>query len=549
MNKLLALILVLLIAVGSVAALAETTLTEYAVISEDEKASLVDDSHFLSLGDGREKALATLEGTPLTDPLYYSFRVYYGWIVAAVANDDNTLSRGLLGPDGAIVIPVEYEEVEVLNENWAVGVRLEPAEKENSDYQAIFGGGYYKITTVDIYNLPSASMVATLPRANYGKARAYDQYINVMHRATRATFVYDAAFNQIKKVSDYYDTSMVPGYTTFNDNGMQGLKTPDGAVILEPIYKSVSTDVKNGYFTVTDYDHYGLCDLSGNLVVPMEYKDVSTIDSDYVHFGYASVRTDDDKVGFVNVNTGETFITGFASSDCYNRGITIDAAEGEGMNRSFTILSADGVEAHIDNLQSLGAIAYGYLYKPRNSDGKEGLIDWHGNEILPCEYWSIDVTDDFQYVITQYTSRDPLKIYKIDDPFLTASAAPAEEPAPAAEPAPAEESDGNGQLSDDASAPEAMQIEGVEIDGQEAPAPEAESSAAGLLNSAIALLKADPAANSAAAVSLIHSVATQISGNDTVISQLNSVITLLNDNPATNGAAAVTLLESLIPLL
>lgn len=422
MNKRLALALALLIVLSAVTALAETTLTEYAVISEDENASPVGGTHLLSLDNGKHKALATLEGTPLTDYLYYSFNDYYGWVVAAVANEDNTLSRGLLGHDGATVIPVEYDDVDVLSENWAVGVRLEPSEEEGSDYRALFGDGYYKITTVDIYNLPSAAMVATLPRENYAQAKAYDQYINVTDRATGETTVYDAAFSPLNQVSDYYDTSMIPGYTTFNDNGMKGLKAPDGAVIIEPTYKSVSTDVKDGYFTVTDYDHYGLCDLSGKLVVPMEYKYVSTVDSGYVHFGYATVKTDDDKVGFVNVGTGEAFITGYTSSDCYNRGIAVDVAEGKGSNRSFTIVAADGVETHLDNLQSLGAAAHGYLYKPCNADGKSGLIDWHGNEVLPCEYSALTVTDDFQYVITRYSSRDPLKVYKINDAFLTGAA-------------------------------------------------------------------------------------------------------------------------------
>ena len=544
MKKSLALIIALLM-ILSAAALAETTLTEYAVIPEDIRADAVGGSHLLSLDNGNSKALATLDGTPLTDYLYYSFTPEYGWVVAAVANDDQTLSRGLLASDGTTVIPVEYDDVDVLSENWAVGVRLEPAEEEDSDYRALFGDGYYKITTVDIYNLTSGAMVATLSRDDYGRAKAYDQYLNVTDRTNGVTQVYDATFTAIKEVGDYFDTSMVPDYTTFNDNGMQGLKAPDGTVILEPTtYKMINTDVKDGYFMVSDYDHYGLCDLSGKLVVPMEYKTISLVDSAYVNYGYASVKTDDDRIGFVNVDTGETFITDYTTDDCYSRGLTVDIAEGEGMDRSFTIVSADGVVTHLDHMQSLLPIACGYLYKPCNSDGNSGMIDWHGNEILPCEYSSITVTDDLQYVITQYSYRDPVKVYKLDDGFLFGDA-PAAEAAPEAEPA----ADA-GQLSDDAPAPEAAAVEDAEISDQEEAAPAADSPAiAELINSAITLLKADPAANSTAAVSLIHSVATQISGNDTVLAQLNSVITLLNDNPAANGAAAITLLESLIPLL
>ena len=265
MNKLLSLILVLLITAGSMGALAEITLTEYAVISEDLDADFISDTNLLSVGEINAKALAALDGTVLSDNAYRSFSEQFGWIVVTRVSDDRRVLNGLLAPDGAVIIPPDYDDVDMLNENWAVGIKLEDADKSDYDYESWTSDNVYKITVADIFYLPTAQIVASLPRENYKRSQAYDQYINVTDRTTGQTTVYDAAFNPLKQVDNYFDNSMLPEYTTFNDNGLQGLKAPDGSVIIEPTYKSVFTDVWDGYFLVSDYDYYGLCDLSGNL--------------------------------------------------------------------------------------------------------------------------------------------------------------------------------------------------------------------------------------------------------------------------------------------
>ena len=549
MKKFIALMVALMMAAGAFAAVAETTLTEYAVLSEDLYASHINNTNLLSLGNSNEEALAALDGTPLTDYAYRSFSEQMGWIAVTRLADGNTVRRGLLATDGSVVVPADYDDLDVLNENWAVGVMLEDADKSDFDYESWTSDNVYKITTADIFYLPAARKVASLPRENYLRSKAYDHYINVTDRATSLTTVYDSAFNPLQQVGDYFDTSMRPEYSTFNDDGLQGLKAPDGTVILEPTYKIVYADVYDGYFLVGDYDHYGLCDATGKLVVPIEYDSIKLTDGKYVCNGYACV-VQDGKVGYVNVQTGEVAMSALSDSTGYNSGVSFNVKDGD----TVTVFAADGTQTNFTGISNMMDFDNGLFYTLSDSDNEFGLVDLHGNVILPFDYNYIAVAADGVHLVTRFTSRDPLKVYTMSGDLIPGEA---EAPAAAEQPAddePAAEEAGNGQLEDSAPAPDAMAIEGVDVTGSEAPVAEGSASqdssvARELLNSAISLLKADPAANSSAAVTLIHNAATQLGGNDTVINQLNSVITLLNADATANGAAAVSLLESLLPLL
>ena len=502
MKRILALLLAALLCLFACAASAETTLTPYAQL---ENASWISGTDLVCLESRDGCAIATADGAPLTEPVYYrSMEGHYGWIVASKVEGDS-LIRGVVSPEGKEITPFQYGDIDILNENWASCVVLKEATADNYDYRAFIGDGYYLIDTVDIYWLPEGRSF-TLTRDHFNGAKAYGELINIEDRATGTVTCYDAQFNAVGEVKYTSDDSLARRYTTFSDNGQRGLMDPDGNVVLPASYQYVDTNVKDGYFTVSTGDKYGLADLQGNVVVPAQYDRINTgyytpgdMGSLYVINGYVCVENDG-KLGYVNINGAETCPPRYAKDNLDNNGMSALFTDMSGV---MNLLAADGVETPLEGFDSVYPAQYGYgmYYITHDADYDSGLIDWHGVEVLPCDYRTLALSGSGRYLMGQKGYDDPIDVWEIAFDV-------AEPDAPA------------------------------EADADVAPA-------ATVIDSALQALTDSPDA----AVALLEEAAKLLEGNDAALAILNSALTLLKTDAASNADAVRTLLESVKALL
>lgn len=520
MKKFLAILLSALLALSAVSAVAEVTLTPYA---EVEDASVISGSDLLKLSLKNGYALAAMDGTQLTDAIYgSSMYSEKGWITASKPSEDDYQTHGVLNAEGEEVVPFKYGDVKIKNSKWALAFTLVLATADNYDYSSWGNDNtYYLIDTVDVYYLPEAKCVATIARTNFKDCTAIGDYINIEDRATGVVTTYDSAFNALGEVKYTSSDDFVPHYTTFSDNGQKGLVDPDGNVVLPASYKYVDNTIHDGYYTVSTGDLYGLADLEGNVVVPAEYDRILTsyysntedYSSPYVVNGYVAVDQGG-KLGYYSLTEGVTCEPRYARDNLDNHGM---CAQFTDMAGNINLLAADGVETALEGYDRVYPLdgAGGLLYRVNDSDYNYGVIDWHGNVVLPVEYDDADISGSGKYLAVKTDYNAPTQIFEV---AWTPDAASAEAPKEGGE-------------------------EG------EAAAPASTSAAALILDNVVTLLNADPAANGVAAATLLQTVVDQITDNDAAKTVLNSAITLLNTDSAANGASVLTLLESVRGML
>lgn len=481
-------------------------------------------------------SMNTVDGTALTGALYTNFTYDKGIITAAQYDVDELNYNGAFDETGKIIIPFEYGVIEVESSDWALAIVLETATADQYDYASWSDDdAFYAIQRVDVYHLPEGNKVAELPRANFHEAQVVNHCINIQDRTTGAITTYDASFAALGTVENTYDDDYAPAdLTTFRENGQYGIQDASGNVIMEPSFSSVYLN-GNEYAVVSTGDFEGLVSLTtGEVVVPAEYDSVKRMynlpngpegAAGYEALGYFAVIKDG-KLGFVTEGGKVTCEPKYSKDVAELNGASATLTDLEGNLR---MISADGVESVIEGFERVYALEYGsgVYYKVSDADGNYGVIDWHGEEVLPCQYESVALSADGQYLLVN-VDYEKCQIYQMSYP--TAGAAT---PAAEADEAPAE----------------------AEVE-TEAPADETAESAAdytavtGLINSAVTLLNTDAAANGAAAVSLLQSAVSTLGGDKAdVVGLLNSAITLLSTDAATNGAAAVSLLQSAAGML
>ena len=483
-------------------------------------------------GYGVQKA----DGTMITECKYGSFDSYYGYIILN-EYEEGLEYAGVIDKEGNQLVPCDYAEIKILNQNWILGINLEEATADQYDYESwLSSDTYYKITKVDIYSVVdgAATCVASLARENYMDAEAAGPYINIQDRATSVISSYDAAFEQVATDLSYISDAPVNilDYEIYKENGRKGIKDLEGNIILEPSFEYIY-DYRYGYAEVESDGKDGLVDKEGNVVVPAEYDKVYSTyyapydeetnrTNTYNALGYYTVCLDG-KIGYVT-SGGEVTSEPKYSKDVFeSKGVsgTVDDLTGNKI-----LVAADGVETVLEGYDRINPLdgSYGVYYKVSNADGMEGVIDWHGEEILPCEYEDVSMSYDGNYILVN-VDYDNYEIYQVTTE-LGGNAA--EESTEAA----VEEADST-ETADDAAVEEIVAEESTE-NADEAVVEDAESTE----SAEDAVVDDTEAAEDAAA-----------SENSAVITLIDSAkATLASDTPE-NRVAAATIFNSAAAML
>lgn len=339
----------------------------------------------------------------------------HGFLSAAMESADvNCLA--IYKIDGTKVSGFSYGVVNVYGSRWAAGIVLADAAEGEKDFTV--KNTDYIIGRYDLYFVSEegASLVASLDREQFASARQHGDYISIQNRAGETT-AYDCRFqpvltglydvkaayfgmannqivNNITKeavASGYIEVSeadlptrMLLVASTVGADGVQvqAVLDTDGNLLMPAEYTVVT--VIDPYVVVADGTGLlGLYSLTEKrLVVPCGYTGFlasATSADPYVNNGYICVEKDG-MCGFVDASTGEvTCPTEYNSRivKLYGCSMVFDTEKG------FVLIAADGTRTELYEYTEMPASNGDGTLLVARKDGYYGLIDWHGNEMLP----------------------------------------------------------------------------------------------------------------------------------------------------------------------
>ena len=401
------------------------------------------------------------DGTLLVPDEYLWLGLDNPWGYIAAAKLDQLNGKGVIDQTGKVLVPFEYGEIEVLNKDWVVGIRLKESTGDNFDYQALFGGygsGYYLIEDRTFYNMKTGQAAGTLTREQYDNVRVYDGFL-VVKDLKDAITVYDEALRPLGTAEQTYH-----GYT-FTKNGDQWevRRAGDGELVLTTPYMVNSYKYEDGTFDITGSDNKrGRMDFEGNVVIPTEYENLYTFDGDYIRAkrerdgkmglldrqgnvavdfkyddfiatyargegvgqktflfvkGYVPVELDG-KIGFVNDKGEETVAPTYmkAAVELAANSLLITTVDGK-----FTVVAADGTVTELPyaKVQRLYNAIDGRLYQATNDEGKVGVVDWHGNLVVPFGPYSDygNTTSTFgDLLLMDNRETRMVEVYRVEQP-------------------------------------------------------------------------------------------------------------------------------------
>ncbi len=537
LKKMACLISALALCVSTGAALADCTLEK---VSDLGRGRFIYNSNLIRTDAKDGYAVMTVDGKQVTDKTYVNVDSGCGYVIAAQQPGVNT--TGAFDAEGRLVVPFEYGDIKFLTPEWALCYKLKEATADNYDYQS-FGKDtqYFLIDTVDVYNMKTEK-IATMERANFKDAEVVNGMINIENRADGTVTTYDAEFKELGTVDYLFDDDFAPSYPeTFKKNGQEGLMDKDGNVIMDPAFYMIY-DFSGEYAEVSDGENEGLIDRQGNVVVPAEYENVER--SFYLPYdaqqnntrgykaaGYFGVQKDG-KVGFVKEGGEVTCEPKISKKAVEFNGASATYTDMEGKTH---ILAADGVDTVLDDYENMFCLDYssGLLYKVSNKDHKAGVIDWHGNVVMPCEYNGFSMSADGQYLLAE-VDWDKSELYAVKH-SEGGSAAPAAAPAAAQD-----ENTVQNQLKAGVDAKMSEYAPEAKAEEPKADAGNGNQAVAALLDSAALLIDTD----AASAKTVLDSAAALLAADHPAQTMLKSAVTLLEADAAANAASVKALLDA-----
>ena len=335
----------------------------------------------------------------------------------SVTKDKNDLnSLAIYKVDGTQISDYSYGNIIVYDSRWVAGCVLEKASGSEKDVS--LNKVDYLIIQFDLYYISEdgASMIASLDREHYKASKLHGDYISIQDREGLVT-AYDRNFQPVdislkdvnaayyrvenyKIINNITNEEIADGYTAVQEAVMsnrmlliasttdmdgstqQVIMDTDGKVLMPAEYKVVTAG--DPYVVVANKDGLrGLYSLAEQrLIVPCEFSNIFASDisvDSYINNGYVSVEKDG-KRGYVDVRTGEITCQPAYNSriaKVYGCSTVFDGENG------YVLIAADGIRTELYEYDEIPATnGDGYLLVAKK-DGFYGVIDWHGNELLP----------------------------------------------------------------------------------------------------------------------------------------------------------------------
>ena len=361
----------------------------------------------------------------------------------AYNDKENIDARALWTGDGRMIGEAKYGAFKIYNNHWVAAFIVEPEPQTEKEFQDVKIGSYsYKYAQIDLFYVTDDQAegiepVGMLERDAFANATIHGEYIAITNREN-AISVYDSSFQPVAvelaaankplyKVDKYQIISLInnktlgDGYTevaevylsdrmlikgtrvAMNGTKLSCLMNPDGTILLPADYEII--DITDRYAVVADLEkQQGLYDLNeGRFIVPCAYTALVSSKTDmdkYVHNGYVCVEKDG-RLGFYDtVNEMESCAPIYSKFAVTNIGCCLIFTSVEG---NLTIVAGDGEVNVVDADAMLATRGNGYLLEAKKG-ASFGLVDWHGNIILPLYHFKeITITDDSSAIIRTST--------------------------------------------------------------------------------------------------------------------------------------------------
>lgn len=331
---------------------------------------------------------------------------------------------GMINGEGATLIPFEFGAFEVINEHWVVAVKLKEATAEKFDYRSYFdssGTGYYLVEEYALYHMPTGERKASFSREQFDKASAYEGFLIIQDKEGVNT-VYDETLQKLGTAKNNYD-----GYIyEKKDEGYEVRRAGDGQLVLSTPYRVDGYDRDSKSFRIAKDGKQGWMDMQGNLLVSPEYERLTNFMGDHARArlvsnekealvdrsgkvigefkydeflptfprgislpaggllmvdGYAAVLLDG-KIGYINDKGEETVAPTYPKDAVKHWGNTLMHTDFSGKT---ILVAADGKVSELSykSVEPLYRANNGRFFIVTTQDDMVGVIDWHGNELLP----------------------------------------------------------------------------------------------------------------------------------------------------------------------
>lgn len=364
-------------------------------------------------------------------------KLNYGFL--SVTKDKSVLNGlAIYKTDGTQISDHMYGTVIAYSTNWIAGTILE--EPVNDEQDIKIDKTNYRLAQIDFYHITDegATLVASMDRLQFKSSKLHGEYFSIQNRDGEM-IVYDknlqpvdgftpkdvnAAYFKVKNyqiINNITTEAIADGYTAVeeaympsrmlllatvvNEDGsaVQSILDTAGNTLMPAEYKVVT--MGDPYVVVADKDGLrGLYSLAEQrLVAPCEFSEIyasSTSIDTYVNNGYVSVEKDGMR-GYVDASTGEV-----TCPPAYNKRIAkvygcSTVFDGE---KGYVLIAGDGTRTELYDYDEIVATnGDGYLLVAKKG-GFYGVIDWHGNEMLPFIHKNtITLTEDSKALIRTST--------------------------------------------------------------------------------------------------------------------------------------------------
>ena len=562
---------------AAAAAIAACPVNVYAVDPEIWPAATITSEDWLDMGwiygsnlmyrgkDGVYTLMST-QGERLSDVLYdFSFYGANGLIAVRLADEDQINGRGVVDDTGKEVLPCMYGQVDISAKNWIIASVMKKGTEQ--EYDLDNGRDYLLKDTVDIYYQTDGAFhkIATLTRDDIADYYASGNYISIENGTDHTVVMYDSAFQEVASgLSSIYDDDGFPReeLNVYWEDDKTGIKDAKGNIILETDYDMIS-EVYGKYASVYDYDSekYGLIDLEGNEIVPLECDDIRSFYTEdgyiFVSAGYVCAEMEG-KLAYYDLSGNKTAESS-ASIDSFDiAGASALMSDAQGNNHIF---AADGVDTVLDAKYANPCAltnSNGLLYTYEDADSDYGIIDWHGNVVLPApQGYSVGLSLDGSWLVTN-PDYNTVKIYRVIfnnflDNMLPGSEDESEEAVTEQAEAVTEQADALTEQTDTLTEQTDTDLDAVEEDaantGVDGTAGETDLSAVkSLIDTALTLVNVDFEGNQDSILALLNSAKAQLADQPAALSILDSVLALINSGAA-DASSVASLLQSISVLL
>ena len=442
MKKWMALSLLVILLAAPLSGLGETVAVE-PLLQYRQGIAAVANTNYVIITDkhSTRKAVFSTDGTQLTDYLYnnltYLSNDYFvGYDEAGINN------RSLVHISGATLIEAAYGNFAVISRHWVLGYVLAEAPEDAEGVRYTRGKVDFLLEKQDLFYLADPDqaprLVASLSPAQYAAAAAHGDFIAIQDQEGVIT-LYDRDF----KAYDYPMEKVTTPIYAVKDyeivNQVTGNVVKEGYVsVLEQMYQGELVLIVSNY-NYKGEKVAGVVDLNGNEIIPMLEYDISSLSGDYaivvkgkrkglysltrrelivpcefnnimaskvsmdkyVFNGYAAVENGNQR-GYFNTQTGELSCeVKYTTKSVTTIGCT---TYWKTENGTFILAAADGVETEVQVDSLYGKLRGDGHLLVAVKDGFYGVIDWHGNVILPFEHKNIiTITDDSKALIRSST--------------------------------------------------------------------------------------------------------------------------------------------------